>query len=81
MKYHSGLTTPPAASLAVLLAMEDVRSVLVKLACRVHDMQTLGELPHKEQVRFICRAGWHGSLPVHQQYCSLPLHQPGWLVL
>jgi len=35
---------------AVLLAMEDVKAVLIKLACRVHDMRTCGALPRDRQV-------------------------------
>lgn len=37
-------------ALAVLLAMEDVRAVLVKLACRVDDMKTICYLPQEKQV-------------------------------
>uniref|UniRef100_A0A7S3R7J4 RelA/SpoT domain-containing protein n=1 Tax=Dunaliella tertiolecta TaxID=3047 RepID=A0A7S3R7J4_DUNTE len=34
----------------MLLAMEDVKAVLIKLACRVHDMRTCGALPRERQV-------------------------------
>mmetsp|Transcript_19384 Transcript_19384/g.33486 ORF Transcript_19384/g.33486 Transcript_19384/m.33486 type:complete len:777 (+) Transcript_19384:216-2546(+) len=36
----------------MLLAMEDIKSVLVKLACRVHDMKTVGALPPDTQISF-----------------------------
>eukprot|EP00983_Pelagomonas_calceolata_P127390 1161398-Pelagomonas_calceolata.AAC.7 len=47
-KYHpkTHLRSHPA----VLLAMEDVKAVLIKLACRVHDMRTCGALPRERQV-------------------------------
>lgn len=35
---------------AVLLAMEDVRAMLVKLCCRVQNMKTLSALPQDKQV-------------------------------
>ncbi|KAF5843689.1 hypothetical protein DUNSADRAFT_10864 [Dunaliella salina] len=34
----------------MLLAMEDVKAVLIKLACRVHDMRTCGALPRDRQI-------------------------------
>ncbi|GFH21492.1 RSH [Haematococcus lacustris] len=35
---------------AVLLAMEDVKAMLIKLACRVHDMKTVAALPRDAQI-------------------------------
>lgn len=34
----------------MLLAMEDVKAVIVKLACRVHNMKTISALPRDKQV-------------------------------
>lgn len=40
------------ATPAVLLAMEDVKAVLIKLACRVHNMKTISALPRDKQIPF-----------------------------
>lgn len=34
---------------AVLLAMEDVQAVLIKLACRVHNMKSVMSLPEEQR--------------------------------
>lgn len=57
----------------MLVAMEDVKAVLVKLADRVHNMRTLGCLPREKQVGMAERSTCIYTLHITTALCLMQL--------